>query len=268
MDRISGTNFSDLGLIPIRYNGILDMPARLGDISIDWGDFLQPLVFDDDINWRSKAFNLDLVFDKRVGGSSIQNTISYLLSLSEVLLETKYGSYTVKVKQVNKVVDHDVIIGLTVFFTELNPLFNAELHAAIGGNTFNIDGYDLLNDFGILIEKLYPIDYIPELRRSSKTVFETSRDFSEFRNFKKFELDCVASFNTVSELNATTDKFKKLLSSPGYRIITLNNQKYNTFFSEGLKVVFINESTIKFKLKLNITARFSERGLFANGFIN
>ncbi|AOR28717.1 hypothetical protein FORMB_16780 [Formosa sp. Hel1_33_131] len=268
MEKLNNKLLSYYGLILVGYNGILDMPSRLGDTFYDWGDWQQPLVDDEDIFWKSKEFSLNVVFDERRTNKTLKSIVNEISNLPECLLESKYGNFQVKVKAIQKVNSYENITKLSILFNERIPQLNATLLGPVGGNGLLIDGYDFKKDFGIVIRKVKPLDYVPITKQLSTTVFNTSQILSDHRNFKVFELDCAMAYSSASELKETTDKFKKLLSLGGYRVITFENESYNCFLTEGFKVVFVGENVIKFKLLLNITANFVDSGFVASGFVN
>lgn len=252
MNKLNGQFLNYYGLILVKYNGILDMPQRLGETFYDWGDYQEPLVDDEDIFWKSRNFSMDVVFDERVTNKTLKSVINEISILPEFLLESEYGNFTVKVKEIQKVSTYETVSKLTFVFNERIPIFDAVLENPIGGNGVLIDGYDFKKDFGITITKIKPLEYVPSSKLMNTTVYNTSQKFSGHRNFKVFEFDCVKHFSSISELSETTEKFKKLLSLGGYRIINLNNESYNCFLTEGFKILFVGDSLIKFNLKLNI----------------
>lgn len=268
MSKLNGQLLSYYGFVLVGYSGIMDMPQRLGETFYDWGDWQQPLVDEEDIFWKSRDFSMDVVFDERRTSKTLKSVVKEITNLSECLLETDYGNFIVKLKEIQKVNKYGLVTKLTLLFNERIPKFNAVLGNPIGGAGILIDGYDFKKDFGITITKVRPLEYAPVPKLMNTTVFNTSQKFSDHRNFKVFEFDCVKHYSSISELSETTEKFKKLLSLGGYRIINLNNESYNCFLTEGFKILFVGDSLIKFKLRLNITANFVESGFVASGFVN
>ena len=268
MNKLNGKPLSYYGLILVGYKGVLDMPSRLGDTYYDWGDLQQPLVDDEDIFWKSKNINLNVVFDERRTNRTLKLVVNEISNLPECLLESKYGNFQVKVKAIQKVNSYENITKLSILFNERKPQLNATLLAPIGGTGLLIDGYDFKKDFGIVIRNTKSLNYAPITKQLATTVFNSSKILSDHRSFKVFELDCAMVCSGVSELKEATDKFKKVLSLSGYRVLTFENESYNCFLTEGFKVVFIGENAIKFKLLLNITANFVDSEFVITGFVN
>ena len=268
MNKLNGQLLSYYGFILVGYSGILDMPQRLGETFYDWGDYQEPLVDEADIFWKSREFSMDVVFDKRKTSKTLKSVVQEIANLPECLLETDFGNFTIKVKEIQKVTTYETISKLTLLFNERIPEFNAVLGNPIGGNGILIDGFDFKKDFGITISKVTPLEYASASKLMDTTVFNTSQKFSDHRNFKVFEFDCINHYSSINELSETTEKFKKLLSLGGYRIINLKNESYNCFLTEEFKILFIGNSLIKFKLRLNITANFIESGFVELGFVN
>jgi len=254
MERLNDKRLSYYGLIPIGYHGILDMPSRLGNTFYDWGDHQQPLVEEEDIFWRARDFGLTVVFDERRTSRTLTWAVNEMATLPECLLQSKYGNFNVKVKAVQKVSSYKDITRLSLLFNERTPRFNGILASPIGGNGPMVDGHGFKKDFGIVIRKVRSLDHAPVSKQLSSTVFNTSPILSDHRAFKVFELDCAKAFTDVDELRETMDRFKKLLSQGGYRTITYRGENHSCFLTEGFRVVFVGDSLIKFKLRLNIRA--------------
>lgn len=267
---INGQPYSYYGFEIVKVNGVLDMPSRIGDVVYDWGDYIEPLVHEKDIAWKHKEIKIEVLFDGSRHGITYSESLSRLTSLpKEFTLTTKYGDYTVNLKEAVIIKKHtDQYITLNLIFHENNPEFiNSVLDDPIGGNGASIDGYELENDFGILISEVKLLDNIPSLKQSNVTTFQKSKPLTKFRGLKTIQLSCFKLFTDYNELKETTEKFKKILSQKDFRILILNNKHYNCFLTEGF-VILINKDHIKFDLKMNITANFVEDGFVEYGFVN
>jgi hypothetical protein len=211
---------------------------------------------------------MNVLFVNNKTSKSLQTVLKELSDLPEFLLESDYGNFTVKLKEADKVKTHSLVSELTLVFNERVPLFDAVLYPPISGNEISIDGYDLKKSFGINVAEIKPLEQISKSKSSNTTIYNSSQSFSEHRSFKVFEMDCFVKYSTKSILSETTEKFKKLLSQEGYRIINFNNENYNCFLTEGFKIILIGDDLVKFKLRLNITANFLDSGFVNNGFVN
>ena len=271
MNAINGQPYSYYGIIFSKSEGLLNMPSRLGDVVYDWGDFIQPLVDEEDIYWKAREFKIDVLFDGNRHGINLKEALSRLSALpKEFLLNTDYGDFTVNLKNVVKSKEYagGGFAKLKLVFSENDPQFtNNSLGTSVGGNGVLIDGFDLYNDFEILVSDVKLIDNIPLLKQSNITVFENSKPYTGFRKLDTIQLSCAKLYSDKNQLRETTEKFKKLLSQKGYRILTYKNKNYNCFISEGF-AVRVYRNHIKFNLKLNLTANFVEEGFVLPGFVN
>ena len=271
MNAINGQPYSYYGLVFTKAEGLLNMPSRLGDVVYDWGDFIQPLVDEADIYWKEREFKIDVFFNGNNNSISLKESLSRLESLpKEFVLNTNYGDFTVNLKNVVKTKEYKSggFAKLRLVFVENNPKFTSvALGSPVGGNGIQIDGFDFYNDFEIIVSEVKQIDDIPLLKKSNITVFEKSKLYSEFRKLDIIQLSCAKIYSDQTELKETTEKFKKLLSQKGYRILTYKDKNYNCFISEGFTVK-VYRTHVKFNLKLNITANFVEEGFVLPGFVN
>ena len=270
MNAINGQPYSYFGFELSKIEGVLDMPSRLGDTIYDWGDYIEPLVDEKDIFWKDREIKIDVFFDGERYGMNFNQSLERLNALPDgFTLNTNYGNFTVKLKQAIKSKGFtNKYAKLKLVFTENVPQFTtASIGLPIGGNGISIDGFDLFNDFGILVSNIKLLDNIPLLKQSNVTVFNTSKPFNENRLIKTIEFSCVKVYNDFLQLRETTDKFKKLLSQKDYRILTYNGKNYNCFITDGF-VVRVFKNHIKFNLKLNIIANFVDDGFVESGFAN
>ncbi len=268
MNKLNNKSFDYYGFKLIEYKGLLDMPSRLGNIFYDWGDWQEPLVHSEDIFWKAKEIQVDLIFDKRNSNKTLNDVLKELANLEVFPLENDYGIYNVSLKEVINTLETRDVIKLTMNLYERLPLFNAILGIGTGGNGLLIDNFNLENDFGIKVIGTKPIDYLPQLKSSSITVNNKSVYLTNHRNFKIFEFDCIIKFENINQLYERTEKFKKLLSLDNYRVITFQNKTYNCFVSEGFKINLIGKQLAKFKLRINITDNFFESGFVNSQFVN
>lgn len=267
MNNLNGQDLSYYGFVLIKYEGILDMPERLGDTVYDWGDYLEPLVHVDEIFWKSKDIRIDVLFDQRRTSKTLNEVLSELEGLDEFILESDFRNCTVKFKECENLLSKEFVTKLTLVFQERIPVFNAVLGSAIGGNGILIDGFDLWKDFGIKVSDVSSWDYVTGLKNLNTTIFNTSKHLSNHRDLKVIEFECSAPYSLKSEIGDKTEKLKKLLSLEGYRILNLKSENYNAFFTKGI-VVSIFKNHVSFNLQLNLIQSFVEKDFIDFGFVN
>ncbi|MDB0600335.1 hypothetical protein PL373_04090 [Tenacibaculum maritimum] len=270
MNRINGQPYSNYGFELSKIEGVLDMPSRLGDVFYDWGDYFEPLVHEKDIFWKERDIKIDVFFDGNRYGMPLSECLNLLKGLPEVFaLETKYGMFNVKLKQVIKTK------GFTEKFAKLKLIFNENIPSFItdsigiptGGDGATIDNFNFFNDLGIIVSEAKFIEDIPILKQSNITVFNTSKPFTENRTLRTVLFSCSIPYSIPLELRETTDKIKKILSQEGTREVYYKGRGYSCFLSEGFNVKFYGRGLVKLNIKLNIATNFIELGFVESGFI-
>ncbi len=254
MNKINNIAFRSFGFVLSKIEGVLDMPSRIGQITYDWGDYIEPLVEMGDIVWGSRTIKSIVLFNGDRFDKTLTECLIMLENLPrEFILTTAYGEALVSLKKVTKrkgFTNRYAILDLE--FEESKNLFLRELPKAIGGNGIKIDTYDLKNDFGVLVSKIRFNDEIPEFKKvqANKIINMTLPPYH--RKLKQLLLDCVMPFNTIKELTEKTAKLQKLLSLYGLRTVLLEKQSYKCFITSGFNVKKF-DTYIKFTLKLTIT---------------
>ena len=270
MNLVNNQPYDYYGLIPSKIEGILDMPSRLGNVFYDWGEYYEPLVDQDDIFWVDRNIKVDAFFDGNRFGMNLDECLNLLKSLpNRFYLKTNYGSCDVQLKQVIKTKEYtNRYARLKLIFTSSTPnVYKTSMGVPIGGNGTAIDGFDLLNDFGMVVHEA-KLDEIPVLKPSSITVFNASKPFTKNRTIRTIRLSCIKVYDNLLELRETTEKFKQLLSQNGLRTLIYRGYQYTCFLSEGFPIKFFGKNAIKFNVKLNLMrANFVESGFIESGFI-
>jgi len=267
MNKLNGQLLSYYGFVLIKYKGILDMPGRLGETVYDWGNYSEPLVHQYEIFWKGRDIRMDVLFDQRRTSKTLSQTLTELEGLNEFLLESDYGNYIVKLKEAENILSSYFVTKLTVVLQEKIPVFNAVPKTAIGGTGIVIDGFDLWKDFGIKVSKISSWDYLPGLKGVNTTIFNTSKKISNHRDLKILEFECSMPFKSISQMNETIERLKKLLSQDGFRVLNLKSQYYNAFFTKGF-AVSIFKNHVKFNLQFNLIQSFVDNDFIDFGFVN
>ena len=255
---INGKTYSYYGFVPISHTGFLDIPGRVGEISYDWGDYIEPLVHADDLFWGSRDLTVKVVYDPRITSFSFADAVNILADIQGYFdIQNEYGSFEVKFREAKKDLhQRDGIAVWSLVFTEREPRFIESLPVAIGGNGLTIDGCDLSKELDILISVVKLQDDIASLNASTITRYHPYRPYTDFRTFKILEISCtmVRSDGYIGKL----ETLKKVLASPGFRIVRYNSTEYKCFLTNGFRVE-VGKGVVRFVIKLNI---FSQAGLF------
>ncbi len=260
MEKINNKPLSYYGLVLMSYEGILNMPSRMGSTFYDWGDYLQPLTDKDDIFWAERDFKMNVFFDTRLTSKSLTDVISELKNLAEFQLNSKYGKYIVTIKSiVTKKYSNGA--KLTILLNENQPKFEIVTDNIVGSakpilnptpsEHLTIDGIDLGYKFGFVINSIKTLDYLPNSKQLNTTTFNQSKPISNYRNFKVFQFQVTKIFDDVPELAEKTAEFKRLLAKSGLRNVSSRNKIYKCFLTDGFSVV-IKGNSAKFNVKLNI----------------
>ena len=263
---INEKEYSFYGFVPISYQGFLDMPLRVGDTFYDWGDYIEPLVHEDDIFWKARTFIIKVLFDNRLTNISFRDSVNSIANIKGYFeLNTKYGTFNVKLKEVKKDKHYnDGKVVWNLIFREDAPLFE-NLELPITGTSQDdvvIDGHGLFKDFKAIVSKVKLNDNIASLNESPVTRFRPDKPLTDFRLFKTIEITSVIQIENYGKINL----LHSLLSRPDYRYVNHKDIIYKCFIADGFKAV-IGRSVIKFTIKLNILsqANFVARNLFGDG---
>lgn len=266
---LNGKSAGYYGFVVSKIEGVLDMPSRLGEVLYDWGDYFEPLIHESDLFWEERTISLTVFFDGKRFGMSLTESLDKLKALSEeVLLSTAYGNFKVRLRSVQKSKGYtEEYALLRLVCSEHQPQFVAGLGEPLGGGGILIDNYSLQGDFGIVVSEVKFYDNIPELKNSEVTVFNSPKLLSENRSIREIELRCSLPYDNEVKLAEATEKLRKILSMPNYRILSYKNQRYSCFLTEGFQVKFHGKGLVKFNLKMNVASRFLALGFVEKGFI-
>ena len=263
---INGKTYAYYGFVPIRHSGFLDMPTRLGETYYDWGDYIEPLVHQDDIFWQSRELTIDVLFDQRLTDLTFRNSISELASYKGyMLLQNSFGTQEVKFKNANKILHpNDDTVTYKLVFEEFKPQVSRTVPNAIGGNGISVDGYSLANDFGVLVQSVKLYDDVADLKVSLKTSFDPQKELTDFRTFKQLEIKG-ASLSSIGYEDRILD-MASILGAPGMRKIIYKGVEYTCFLTDGFKVTSKNGIN-SFTIILNVMSQLGifDDNLFAEG---
>lgn len=264
--KINDKSYAYYGFVPIRHTGFLDMPSRLGETYYDWGEFIEPLVHEDDIFWQARELVIEVLYDQRLSSLSFRESISELASFKGyMLLENIYGIQEVKFREAKKVLHpNDSIVTYRLTFEESHPTVTMVVPEALGGPGISIDGYSLANDFGALVQSVLLYDDVASLKASPKTTYDPQKELTDFRMFKRLEIKCV----TLSS-DGFVERIKNLqsvLGAPDLRKVVYNGVEYTSFITEGFKVTS-KRGLNSFNIVMNVMSQVGlfEDNLFAKG---
>lgn len=268
---INGKEFSYYGLIPIQNYGFLDMPSRIGELFYDWGDYIEPLVHEEDLFWSQRNLRVDFLYDSRITNLSFRQVIEELASLNDGFeLVNQFGTFEVKFKGAQKTKHpNDSFVVYQFSFIEEYPLFTSNAITPISGNDISIDDHDLFKNFGAIVQSITLNDDVAELKQSSKTTITPNNLLSSFRTFKtiNIKISILRDGNEIEKIN----NLKQILSGSDYRNIGYKGLIYITFLTSGFEVN-IKRSVLQFSITLNILSQIGvfqedliESGLFTLG---
>lgn len=248
---INGQPYTYYGFVPIAYRGFLNMPSRVGDVIVDWGDYVEPLVHEDDLSWGARDLQIDVLYDNRLTNLTFRQAIEELLSVNRYFdIVNQFGTFTVKLKEARQTNEHyENSIVYRLFFSENEQSFTGSVPSAVGGGGLTIDGYSLFNDFDVLLEKVTLLNDVASLKVSSITTEFPEKPFTDFRTFGTLKIHChkVRTAGYLTELAY----LRALLATPGMRTLVHNNVEYKCFLSEGY-VATINKGIVSFVISLNV----------------
>lgn len=239
-----------LGIVPQYLNGHLDLPKREGESYYDWGEYQEPLVSADDIYFGFRTIELTAVFDGRKN-VDFNSTMDQLRTITtEETLSTPYGDYLVKLDtiQIIKSYDHNSKM-LKIIFQEHNPNLNSELPLTPLSEGIRLDGYDLFQSFGILIEKV-ELPTVPQLTLSTTTLYH-DKVLSIYRKPAHLELKVNGIYASEAEMSSKLQALNTILAKEGIRSFVYDGNQYQCLVTDGYKVKR-SKNRIEIKIKLDV----------------
>tara|TARA_B100000378_G_scaffold217927_1_gene181164 strand:- start:7436 stop:8437 length:1002 start_codon:yes stop_codon:yes gene_type:complete len=254
MEKFADILLKDIGIIVQFINGILDLPKREGETTYDWGDEIEPLVSAEDIYFGTRQIVVDAFFDNRKG-SFLETSETLRAITGNQTFETEYGNYQVRLDRIEVKKSYKTGKSLQIIFVELNPDLSGPLPTASPAKSkVKIDGYDLLANFGLLVESA-ELSEISKLKASSQTVFQTNY-LSVYREPQELEVKVNGIYASKAEMTIKINALNRLLAKEGIRFFEYHDRGFQAYMTEGYKVD-IKRKLVTLTLKLNVMVDYN-----------
>lgn len=252
---IAGNNFSIYNMTVMRCMGALDFPKRKGDVEHNWKDSNGVDVFVDsvDLKWNGRKITLEVLYV----GSTLDDDVNSLIDDyrgTDFLLETSYGTFTVNLQQVRTKYTYkpngDAELSIDFWqqtITILSP------PAVVGGTGTSIGGYDLKEDFGMVVGKLENLSTLPGFAIKARTFGDTSVSLSGTRGIRKFVLYLYGKYSSNINMRSAVANLMAVLCSANLKTFTYHGVSENVYFSDGAQVYpnyKANFATLKVTLRI------------------
>lgn len=257
---INGTDLSTLGVLPIQSGnliavpGIFDFPGRKGATERSWGIEIEAFVSAADLEWESRG----ITFNALIEAASRAQLLTRIHALSTLLKQDRL-TFVTPYRTVNVVADGEMTVDIldtvtakvSAALTEQTVSFASLTEDASGGAGYLLDGYNLENDFGIVVKSSSGL-YSTSERIEVNTTANYTR--TGYRKPKDITLQCVMVQASLSVFGAALNQFQALLASPGMKVLSdLNGVAHNVYAKDGFQVYFnqvIGGVVASFALKL------------------
>lgn len=254
METFANISFKDIGIIPQFINGILDLPARDGDTEYDWGDEVEPLVSAEDIYFGTRQIVIEAFFDNRKGDLNDAHELLSAITETEPLV-TEYDTYQVRFNRLEIKKHYSGGKALQIFFIELNPDLSGSLPTASPGHSkIKIDGYDLLSNFGLLVENT-KLNEVSMLKESRQTAYK-SNYLSVYRQPQELQVRVNGIYASKAEMTTKISALNRLLAKEGIRYFEYHNQGYQCYMTDGYKVD-IKRKLVSLTINLKVMVQYN-----------
>ncbi|MCW0484069.1 LamG domain-containing protein [Gaoshiqia sediminis] len=258
--KINGISLAGFGILPLRekgnafaLSGALDFPRRKGTTERDWGTEIEAFVSAGDLEWEGR----DITFRGLMRASShallVSNygDFSDLCKNDELVFSTPFGSFNVVLEKEIKVTElMPTMLKFEAAFTQQDVSFSALTTAATGGAGTLIDGYNLRNDFGIIVQS--HSGYFDLAKRIDVNTTGNYKQ-SGYRDMRNVTLQCLLIGSDLSDMLVKMAQFQALLASPGLHILTSYlGDSFSFYVKDGLQVSQMLDYAAKFTLRLRV----------------
>ena len=257
---------SSCGLLPgqisggnIALQGCFDMPARIGDVSHEWGDEDGAEIYTDAdelfFGGRDITFEGLIIGDRPAVYSAMESIASALTTPSGVaVLSTPYGDFNVYPKMSEPQHFRD-ISKLKIEFREPVPDLSGGTVPGTSSDPYTIDGVPM-SSFGLYAVTYSNIVGLAEMKEQKFTKIESEGYQIAKRRPLKIEFSGLLLADNLTDFKANIKNLYALFSSEGERTFVFRNQVTIVGVPlEGFKVekVLVANNGVAATLKTNIT---------------
>lgn len=225
--------------------GAFSLPKRKGDTELDWGTSVEPLVDEQDIAFEGRALTLHM----RLDGSTTERLDALKEAcLSAWIVTAPYASFFVIQKDEITVKEYRAagVSLLTVPFYEQSFRWVASDAAPSGGEGYLIDGYNLRDDFSIVVR-------MQGDRNAGARIDVDTTLFYEGRQHRKpvdVSLHCSMLGSGMADIYPKMTAFHALCAKAGLRTLTLpDGRELQGYVRDGFTAKAVCRRWVNFELK-------------------
>ena len=159
--KLNNVDISVYGAVPVvqgqrmALEGVFDLPKRIGTTEYNWGTSIEPFVDADDIQIDGR----ELVFNVAIKADDIQTLRNKVIAFNNACLSctsisTDFDMFNVICKDEIKVTEYGLTALIVVKLWQNEVILPAISILPSNSGAYQIDGYDLQNDFGIHVTKI------------------------------------------------------------------------------------------------------------------
>jgi hypothetical protein len=212
----------------IALSGCFNFPARIGDVSHEWGDEdgIQIYTEEQDLFYGGR----DILFQANIFGDrvTIKNAINDFTDTATAVtgaypFETPYGTFNVYLKDLKT--DHypDACIIKATFREPVVDLTGGSLPST-ASDPYTIDGIPF-SSFGLYIDRIKAIYDFPEMKNMSVTAWEYEGMSNEFRKVNTWNFNAWLIANNLEDFIQDVKNLYSLFDQAGERSINLNGSQ-------------------------------------------
>lgn len=249
------SNYNALPLIDggcIALGGAFDLPTRKGETSYNWGTSIEPYLDVADIEIEGRELTFDCVVQSIDKPSLVEN-INHLTTafIACQKFSTTYAEFDVVCRDAIRVeMLNDVVATMHVKLWQPHfvlPELTIQQQSGVGLCQQSIDGYDLFEVFGIVVEK---IEGEKNMANRIEVATTSAYTQTQYREQKEIVLHCsMRSTAGLVFLYRRMLQFQALCYQSGLRTLQLNEFQTEVYFKNGFRSSLISSSLLKFILK-------------------
>ena len=245
---LNTVDFVDYDIIPshisggnIAVKGAFDMPARIGDISHEWGDEngLELYTEADELFFGGR----DIVFEGHISGgrstiySALQSLNANIAAVSGLsVFSTPYGDFNVWAKSAEPKHYNDISTIKIEFREPVPVLTGGSIPASGGSDLYTIDSIPMTS-FGLYTKEYDGVIGLPEPKNQYFTKIEAEGFQISKRKANEIDFTGILIANDLDAFKTNISNLYALFTSAGQRVFNLRSQVQITGIpAEGFKV--------------------------------
>jgi hypothetical protein len=264
--RINNTLISTWGMVPmvksgdLAVKGALDLPKRVQPTEYNWGTAFEFFTSATDIAYERRDIELNLFAQASTMATLLTNIAALKTACKQegATLLTPVGTFNVILKGEIDVKHYygQPMADITVKFSTAD-VYLPVLGTSAGTGAFNIDGYGMYVNFGMVMtgcDGLFSIGAISDIEAvgtNTKSLYRQPNDI---------QIKCITTSDTLAGLKTNIGKLSTLLMKAGQRTAQIpvasgTNQLVTGYVRDGIQVQWVRKDSkwyaeLYFKLRV------------------